>query len=58
MARESFPADAEQLRQMQELIAAGLADGAVGLSSGLDYVPGMFSGTQELMALCEPVPLA
>jgi len=58
MGWESCPADAEQLRQMQELIAGGLADGAVGLSSGLDYVPGMFSGTQELTALCAPVALA
>ena len=40
---------------MQELVAAGLADGALGLSTGLDYVPGLFAGTEEITALCRPL---
>ena len=58
MGWESSAADTDQLSQMKQLITEGLRDGAVGLSSGLDYVPGLFSGTEELAALCEPVALA
>ncbi len=32
-----------------------MRDGAFGMSSGLTYVPGMFAGTDELVALCEVV---
>lgn len=49
------PAD---LAAMQTLVADGLEAGALGLSSGLDYVPGIFAGTEELAALCEPVAAA
>ena len=48
-------ADAAQLARMQQLVADGLAEGALGLSSGLDYVPGLFAGTAELAELCAPV---
>src|SRR3978361_598997 len=40
---------------MQELLARGLRDGAVGMSSGLTYTPGMYADTGELKALCEVV---
>ena len=37
---------------MQELLAQGLSEGAVGMSSGLTYTPGMYAETAELAALC------
>src|SRR5690606_25834352 len=35
--------------------ATGLAEGAVGMSSGLTYTPGCYADTDELAALCEVV---
>ena len=55
MARSTEPATPEQLGRMRDLVTEGLRDGAIGLSSGLDYVPGIYSDTAELAALCEPV---
>ena len=49
------PATAAEVVAMQDLVAAGLADGALGLSTGLDYVPGLFAGTDEITALCRPL---
>jgi N-acyl-D-amino-acid deacylase len=53
------PADREptaaELSQMRSIVAAGMADGAVGLSTGLDYLPGRYADTAEIAALCEPV---
>jgi N-acyl-D-amino-acid deacylase len=39
-----------QLARMKELIHAGMKAGAVGLSTGLIYVPGSFAKTPELIA--------
>lgn len=44
-----------EVRAMQALVAEGLEDGAVGASSGLDYVPGRFAGADELTAVLEPM---
>ncbi len=48
------PSPAE-LDRMRELLAQGLREGAVGMSSGLTYTPGMYADTAELVALCEVV---
>ena len=40
---------------MQEILGESLRAGAVGLSSGLTYTPGMYADTGELAALCEVV---
>ena len=45
------PAPAE-LDRMRSLVADGLAAGAVGMSSGLTYPPGMYASTDELVSLC------
>ena len=58
MGRSAKAATPEQLGRMLDLVTEGLSDGAVGLSSGLDYVPGLYSDTAELAALCEPVAVA
>ncbi len=56
--RSTDAATSAQLAEMQALVADGLAAGAVGLSTGLDYVPGVFATTEELAALTEPVAAA
>jgi N-acyl-D-amino-acid deacylase len=56
--RSQEPADAAELAAMADLVARGMADGAVGLSTGLDYVPGMFQDADEIAALCAPVARA
>ena len=43
---------------MARLVEEGMRDGAVGLSTGLDYVPGLFATTDEISALCAPVAAA
>ncbi len=41
----------QELDQMRQLVAEAVRQGACGLSSGLEYVPGAFAHTSELMAL-------
>ena len=43
----------DELAQMKRSLAEGLAQGAVGLSAGLTYAPGMYATDDELVALCE-----
>ncbi len=52
------PADTDELGRMRALVERGLADGAVGLSSGLEYLPGRYADTEELAELCRPVAAA
>ena len=49
---------AEELRAMVELVERGLAAGAAGVSSGLEYVPNAFASTDELAALARPAAAA
>lgn len=44
---------AEELAQMEELVEKAMQDGAVGLSTGLIYVPGTYSKTPEVVALAK-----
>ncbi|ACQ81225.1 D-aminoacylase domain protein [Beutenbergia cavernae DSM 12333] len=46
---------AHELQRMIELVELGMRQGALGLSTGLDYVPGIFADAVELAALCGPV---
>lgn len=52
---DDIPATHEQLRQMSALLSTGLDQGAVGMSSGLTYPPGMFADDEELTALLRVV---
>ena len=45
------PTEAE-LDAMRALVRQGLAEGAVGLSAGLTYAPGMYASDDELVELC------
>ncbi|MFD7507515.1 amidohydrolase family protein [Streptomyces sp. NPDC059850] len=50
--RDATPAETERMKQ---LVAEGLEQGAVGLSSGLTYTPGMYATDSELTELCRVV---
>jgi N-acyl-D-amino-acid deacylase len=43
------------IKAMQALVEEGMADGAFGLSSGLEYNPGRYSETREVVALARVV---
>jgi len=49
------PATAEELARMKELVRQGMEEGAVGISSGLDYVPSIYADVHELTALCSEI---
>ncbi|EGG48983.1 N-acyl-D-amino-acid deacylase family protein [Streptomyces griseoaurantiacus] len=49
------PATPAELDRMRRLVAEGLEQGAVGLSSGLTYTPGMYADGAELTELCRVV---
>ena len=42
---------ADELKQMEAIVEQGMKDGAVGLSTGLIYVPGTYAKTDEIVAL-------
>lgn len=44
---------AAELAKMEELVEQGMREGAVGLSTGLIYVPGSFAKTDEIIALAK-----
>jgi N-acyl-D-amino-acid deacylase len=46
--------DAE-LARLREMVDLGMRQGAVGLSSGLTYVPGMFASDDEIVELCKVI---
>ncbi|OLE24940.1 MAG: N-acyl-D-aspartate/D-glutamate deacylase, partial [Actinobacteria bacterium 13_1_20CM_3_71_11] len=48
-------AEPDELAAMRRLVEAGLGDGAVGLSSGLEYAPGRYADAAELAYLCAPL---
>ena len=47
------PPTAKELDQMRALVEQAMKDGAVGLSTGLIYLPGTFSKTDEIVALAK-----
>jgi len=55
MDRGNRPPSPVELEKMKKLAAQGMQDGAWGMATGLIYVPGSFSKTDELVALAEVV---
>lgn len=51
MGFESGKPSASQLARMQSLLASALGDGAVGLSTGLEYLPGGYADIDEQAAM-------
>ncbi|WP_329122053.1 N-acyl-D-amino-acid deacylase family protein [Streptomyces sp. NBC_01465] len=50
--RAATPAE---ITRMKQLVAEGMEQGAVGMSSGLTYTPGMYADDAELTELCRVV---
>lgn len=50
---ENRPATAEELERMKAILAQAMEEGAVGLSTGLIYPPGMYADRTELVELCK-----
>jgi N-acyl-D-amino-acid deacylase len=55
MGLETRPPSADELRAMQRKVREGMEQGAVGVSSGLDYIPSRYADTAELAGVCEPI---
>jgi N-acyl-D-amino-acid deacylase len=51
---DARPPTAAELGRMVELVRQAVADGACGISSGLEYTPGGFADRRELAALAAP----
>lgn len=51
MGYDVRPASAEEMDKMKAFVAEAMAGGALGLSSGLEYTPGSFAPTEELVEL-------
>ena len=55
MGFENRPATAAELLQMKDLVREAMESGALGLSTGLIYPPGVFTSTEEIIELCKVV---
>jgi N-acyl-D-amino-acid deacylase len=53
MGRANRDATAEELQQMENIVDKAMKDGAVGLSTGLIYIPGTYTKTPEIVALAK-----
>jgi N-acyl-D-amino-acid deacylase len=53
MGRANRDASAAELQQMETLVDKAMKDGAVGLSTGLIYIPGTYTKTPEIVALAK-----
>lgn len=51
VGKNDVPATAEQLNQMKEILHRSMEHGSFGLSSGLEYAPGSYASTSELVEL-------
>ena len=52
MGYENRKAAPEEIEEMKKLLAAAMEGGAVGMSTGLIYAPGVFADKEELIELC------
>ena len=50
---EDRPPTAEELEEMKHLVGEAMAEGALGISSGMSYVPNIYMSTDELVALAQ-----
>ncbi len=55
MKTENRKAKPEEIARMREIARQGMLDGAFGLSTGLFYVPGAFTPTEEVIELAKVV---
>ncbi len=52
---DGAPANAEETAAMADLVRAALDEGAIGLSTGLGYAPGVFADVDELVGVTAPL---
>ncbi len=55
MGNENREPTAEELEAMKAMVATAMEDGAVGLSTGLLYLPGMYAKTDEIIELAKVI---
>lgn len=55
MGLDPRPATDDELKAMRRLVREGMDAGAVGLSTGLDYIPSLYADAREIAALCEAI---
>ena len=55
MGHDPRPATDAELKVMQRIVREGMDVGAVGLSTGLDYIPSNYADAREISALCEAI---
>jgi dihydroorotase/N-acyl-D-amino-acid deacylase len=53
IGRESRPATSAEIASMKQLVAEAMKDGALGLSTSLQYVPDRFASTDEIVELAK-----
>ena len=53
MGSANRQATPEEIARMQELVEKAMREGALGLSTGLIYVPGTYASTEEVVALAK-----
>jgi N-acyl-D-amino-acid deacylase len=58
MGWRNEPPSESELDRMRSLVAEAMDEGAMGLSAGLSYPPGMYAHTDELVELCTVVARA
>lgn len=49
-------ASSEEIKKMQNEVIKAIEEGAIGISTGLEYTPGSFASTEELIELCKVAP--
>ncbi len=52
IGKNDVPPTSEQLEKMKRLLAESMDQGSFGLSTGLEYAPGCYATTDELIELC------
>lgn len=55
MGLENRKATPDELRAMRRLVEEGMEQGAIGLSSGLDYIPSLYADGEEMTGLCREI---
>ncbi|CAN5839093.1 D-aminoacylase [soil metagenome] len=55
MGLDPRPARDDEIQAMRRLAREGMEAGAVGLSTGLDYIPSRYADAREIAALCEEI---
>lgn len=53
VGEDDRPATKAEIEQMQKLVIDALEQGVFGVSSGLEYTPGSFADTEELIQICK-----